>query len=242
MNFLFDVDGTLTEPVQPITNEVVGALLDLKEKGHGVYLVAGSTYEKVADQVGSGFMSVLSGAFTSSGAAYFEAGVPVYSLPTPNLDTYPTLKAVLNNGLAQWTGEHTPTQIEYRPGMLNFCPVGREASLEQRAKFAEFDAASGLRAKLKSEIEALQVPGLTAVVGGQVSIDLYFEGFQGKAYAVNYLTQFGLRDFIYFGDKMTASGNDYPAATYILQHGLGAAYSVRGPADTLQWLKVGIAQ
>jgi phosphomannomutase len=235
MNLLFDIDGTLTEPVQPIGDALRDKLLALTQR-HNVYLVAGSTHAKVESQLDSDFMGKLAGCFTSSGAEYHQAGELIYSLPKPNLDLYPDLKRIVEKYTAMWNGTHTKTQIEVRPGMLNLCPIGREATATLRSGFVEWDVLCQFRQKFAAELASTRARVLP-VIGGQVSVDLYFEGFTGKDYAVKFLSASPEPGkFIYFGDKMTAQGNDYPAATHILAHNLGAAVAVTSPEDTLNYL------
>ena len=47
---LFDMDGTLTDPTGPISQDIVDVLSKISIKKH---LVTGSDYQKVEDQIGT---------------------------------------------------------------------------------------------------------------------------------------------------------------------------------------------
>ena len=53
------------------------------------------------------------------------------------------IQKLLNFGLKYMSNLQLPvkrgTFVEYRSGLINFCPVGRSCTQEQRDQFAEFD-------------------------------------------------------------------------------------------------------
>jgi len=66
------------------------------------------------------------------------------------------------------------TFIEFRNGMLNVSPIGRNCSQEERDEFEAYDKKAGMRAKF---VETLQKEfaeyGLTYSIGGQISFDVF---------------------------------------------------------------------
>ena len=70
------------------------------------------------------------------------------------------------------------TFIEFRNGMLNVSPVGRNCSQAERDAFEAYDRAHGVRralvAKLQAEFADLD---LTYSVGGQISFDVFPKGW-----------------------------------------------------------------
>merc|ERR1711865_814988 len=70
------------------------------------------------------------------------------------------------------------TFIEFRQGMLNVSPIGRNCSREERNDYEKFDLANKVRetmvAKLKEEFADYN---LTYSIGGQISFDLFPKGW-----------------------------------------------------------------
>lgn len=66
------------------------------------------------------------------------------------------------------------TFIEYRTGMLNISPIGRNCSYDERLEFFELDKKNGIREKfiqdLSKEFSDLD---LQYSIGGQISIDVF---------------------------------------------------------------------
>merc|ERR1719335_1822416 len=81
------------------------------------------------------------------------------------------------------------TFIEFRQGMLNVSPIGRNCSREERNEFETFDLANKVRetmvAKMKEEFADLK---LTFSIGGQISFDVFPEGWD-KTYCLRYLPE-----------------------------------------------------
>ena len=57
--------------------------------------------------------------------------------------------------------------MEYRAGMLNISPVGRNCSVEERDAFEQYDKVHGVRKRLIEDLEAhFKIPlNLTFVIG-----------------------------------------------------------------------------
>lgn len=242
MIYLFDVDGTLTEPLETIRPEMVEALRDLA-RTHPIYLVAGSDAEKVHKQITTQHLhdpSIFSGWFCCSGAEFHIADVPQYSLPVPTREQHLPVFTVMEWFLSSSkypvrTGNH----LELRPGMVNLSTVGRNATPEQRKAYEEWDKTQQERAINAAILEVnFGSIGVSCAVGGMISTDIFFDGFTGKSSAVRYLEKFH-SDFIYFGDKTMPGGNDYSAVHYIENNKLGRGVQVSSAAETLSLLKLG---
>lgn len=69
------------------------------------------------------------------------------------------------------------TFIEFRQGMINVCPIGRNCSQEERDEFDKYDKEHNIR---KTMIETLEDKfgdyGLSFAIGGQISFDVYPKG------------------------------------------------------------------
>ena len=130
--YLFDVDGTLTEPRQPMVKDFAN-LFRILVRSHTVYLVSGSDLDKLKEQVPPDILSDCAGVFSSSGNQLDIDGELIYQ---NELEVDEELTLFLDKCLEE-TEFHTKTghHIEHRPGMINFSIVGRNATQEQRKDY-----------------------------------------------------------------------------------------------------------
>jgi phosphomannomutase len=122
------------------------------------------------------------------------------------------------------------TFIEYRTGMINISPVGRNCSREERNEFEKYDEVHHVRSKMVKTLQE-KFPDLPFVysIGGQISFDVFPKGWD-KTYCLRYLDDF--EDIYFFGDKTAKGGNDYEI--YSSDRTIG--HSVTCPEDTLRLL------
>ena len=73
MNYIFDVDGTLTPSRLPIDNEFKTFFLEWME-GKNVYLLTGSDKDKTIEQVGKEIWTKVNRAYQSCVNAVYEKG------------------------------------------------------------------------------------------------------------------------------------------------------------------------
>jgi len=128
------------------------------------------------------------------------------------------------------------TFVEFRNGMINVSPVGRNASTSERDEFEAWDKQSGCRAKfveaLRKEFEHL---GLTFSIGGQISFDVFPTGWD-KTYCLRHIeAEKGIsgveyKNIHFFGDKAFKGGNDYE----IYEDSRTIGHAVKGPEDTMK--------
>lgn len=119
------------------------------------------------------------------------------------------------------------TFVEFRNGMLNVSPIGRNCSQEERDAFEEYDKEAGIRKKfvetLRKEFADYE---LTYSVGGQISFDVFPRGWD-KTYCLRFVE--GDYDEIhFFGDKTYEGGNDFEIFTSEKTIG----HTVTSPDDT----------
>ena len=103
--------------------------------------------------------------------------------------------------------------------MLNFSIVGRDCNLEERKNYFEYDKYTKERQNISKAIK-LEWPGLDAVIGGQISIDIYPKG-NDKSQILSVIEKIlagGISGgwkavtYTFIGDRMEEGGNDYPLA------------------------------
>jgi phosphomannomutase len=119
------------------------------------------------------------------------------------------------------------TFVEFRNGMLNVSPIGRNCSQEERDDFEKFDKVAGVRERM---VKVLQVQfrefDLTYSVGGQISFDVFPRGWD-KTYCLQFVEN-DFEEIHFFGDKTYSGGNDHEI--FVSPKTIG--HTVTSPADT----------
>jgi phosphomannomutase len=202
MNFVFDVDGTLTPSRKSIDPKFAEWFLDFTKKNK-VYLVSGSDYAKTLEQLGETICNNVAGVYSCAGNALYVNGQEVYSNSFDLTDIeYSFLEKLLElSAYPERTGQH----IEMRLGLCNFSIVGRGATHEQRQAYVQYDNAINERKNL-AELINTQFPRLEATVAGETGIDIYLVG-KDKSQIADIVSP-----FVFFGDKIEIGGNDYSIA------------------------------
>ena len=201
MNYIFDIDGTLTPSRLPIDPEFEKFFLEWMEDKK-VYFVTGSDKDKTIEQIGETIWNNATRVYQSCGNAVYEGGKLIRQSDF-KMDT--ELQRLLYTFLAtsDWKHHHG-NHIEERIGLVNFSSIGRDCDQSSRNAYYAWDQLQGER-KLFCKIIENTFPKLEATVGGQISIDIYPKG-QNKAQV--------LSDFdgpiTFFGDRCEPGGNDYP--------------------------------
>lgn len=205
MYFLFDVDGTLT-PSRGIIDITFKKFLKTFLQKHPASIVSGSDYAKTAEQLGLDLVEHFEYSFNCSGNAIYENGELV-GLNDWTLSEKPRLylnDILLSSSYPKRLGNH----LEERIGTVNFSVVGRNANEKERKEYYEWDMIHNERKQIADFINK-NFTGVEAVVGGEISIDIYSSG-SDKSQVLKY---FKNKDIIFFGDKCNPGGNDYPISS-----------------------------
>ncbi len=210
MNYIFDVDGTLTPSRQKIDYKFSEFFKEFCEN-NDVYLVTGSDRSKTMEQLGEEIYNSCKKVYQCSGNQVYEGKRMVREVSwtiTPDQETW--LKNELKESkFPLRTGKH----IEMRPGMVNFSTVGRGATLGERVMYVKFDDKNQERIKIAKRLKE-KFPKLEAVVGGETGIDIFPVG-RDKSQIIG--------DFRgptkFYGDRMDPEGNDYPLAQVVTHMG-----------------------
>jgi phosphomannomutase len=215
--FIFDVDGTLTPSRLPMTKEFQKFFKQWIKKNK-FYLVTGSDLPKLQEQM-CFFDIEAEGIFTCCGNEFWlpNPSVPIQSadLIYDNKFKVPRkLNKLLGTILSNSRYPHRyGNHIEDRGSMVNFSIVGRDCTQEQREEYFEWDKENGERKIIANAVKE-KFPDLDAVIGGQISIDIYPKG-NDKSQVLNVIEQERLvppSEYIFIGDGIENYGNDYPLA------------------------------
>lgn len=126
------------------------------------------------------------------------------------------------------------TFIEYRTGLINVSPIGRNCSQAEREEFEKYDNQFNIRktfiAKLQEEFKDYN---MKYSIGGQISFDVFPIGWD-KTYCLKYLKEY--EEIYFFGDKTYEGGNDYEIYQEMNKYGRGFSVS-EGPSQTIKLLR-----
>jgi len=231
--FLFDVDGTLTPPRQPM-NSHFAEYFDEFSRSENVFLISGSDYAKIKEQVPINILLNCQGVFGCSGAEYVENDVAIYrkehEFPEALLEQVSAF--IDDSPYSKRCGNH----VEHRPGMLNVSVIGRDATLDQRKHYHEWDMLHDERYRFANKLVET-FAGYEASCGGEISIDIGIDivptGWNKSVVKHEVLEKFPDSSLIFFGDRMGAQGNDKPLADVLnTPSGKHSAISVDNYKDT----------
>jgi len=206
---LFDVDGTLTVPRNKITPEMIAKLQEAK-KYFKIGIVGGSDLSKQKEQLGNGVLEFFDYTFAENGLHAFKGTQLLKCQSIVDYLGETKLTYLINRILYLLSHIDIPkrgTFIEFRNGMLNVSPIGRNCSQTERDAFEQYDNEHKIREKLVKVLsEEFIEYGLKYSIGGQISFDIFPIGWD-KTYCLQFLEHFDTIHF--FGDKTSAGGNDY---------------------------------
>ena len=234
--FIFDVDGTLTPSRLKMDKKFKKFFKEWALK-NTFYLVTGSDLPKLQEQM-DGLEIYSKGIFTCCGNQH-------WNLDTGNINTsidlvYENkfelpkhLNMFLDVILKQSPYPHRyGNHIEDRGSMVNFSIVGRDCTQEQREHFFEWDNEKQERVKIANIIKT-KAKGIDAVIGGQISIDIYPEG-NDKSQILKHI-DYDECNFI--GDRTKEGGNDYPLAKLMKETNNCYTFQTTGWEQTQQILE-----
>lgn len=243
---LFDVDGTLTPARRPVSSEMLNLLARVRQKC-AIGFVGGSDFVKQQEQLGTPDVAVTTlfdFCFAENGLTAYKNGLPLATNSFIKWIGEEQYKELVNFILHYIADLDIPvkrgTFLEFRNGMINVSPIGRNASVQERNEYERYDKENGVRKvfveKLKQRFGHL---GLTFSIGGQISFDVFPTGWD-KTYCLQHLENEAKKpggiqytQIHFFGDKTFEGGNDYE----IYNDSRTIGHSVTGPEDTMAELK-----
>ncbi|KAI0825858.1 eukaryotic phosphomannomutase [Irpex lacteus] len=236
---LFDVDGTLTPARQSASPEMIATLRALRKK-YVVGVVGGSDYVKVSEQLsvhGAVAVNEFDYFFSENGLTAYKLGQPLPSESFIKFLGEERYKPLANFILHYIADLDIPikrgTFIEFRNGMINVSPIGRNATIAERDEFEQYDKKTHVRETfIKVLKEKFPDYGLTYSIGGKISFDVFPNGWD-KTYCLNHVADEKFEEIHFFGDKTYKGGNDHE----IYEDPRTIGHSVTKPEDTIKILK-----
>ncbi|PWN52221.1 putative phosphomannomutase [Violaceomyces palustris] len=244
---LFDVDGTLSPARGDASKEMIDLLARLRQTC-AIGVVGGSDLKKIREQFhvnggGRDGVTLFDYFFAENGLTAFKFGKPLATQSFINWlgeEKYQRLAKFCLRYISQLDiPVMRGTFIEFRNGMINVSPIGRNASTEERHAFEKYDKEHGIRPKFIAALkEEFPDYGLTFSIGGQISFDVFPHGWD-KTYSLRFVTgedstnEPQWDEIHFFGDKTYKGGNDYE----IFSDPRTIGHTVTSPEDTARQLE-----
>lgn len=207
--YIFDMDGTLTPPRKPMTEEFAEKFLPWL-KNNKAFIATGSDFEKVEEQMPAKVIAAFAGIYCAMGNDLRENGKLSYHKDfTPAAGLTERLEEY--RAKTKYPGKLYPNYIEKRTGMINFSVLGRDCPYRDRELYSEWDKKAAERLKIKKELSFLY-PQYDFLLGGTISIDIIKKGNGKSQIALHLRQKFPAEEIIFFGDKTFPGGNDHELA------------------------------
>lgn len=191
---LFDVDGTLT-PARKVIEKSFEEFLYTKVKSKAsIGIVSGSDLFKIQEQLGGDrLLKEFDYVFPENGLVFIERGVEKKKESIQRHLGEDNVKRLINFSLHYIADLDIPikrgTFIDFRNGLINICPIGRQCTYEERVEFNKLDEEKGIRRKM---VEALNKEfadiDLYFAIGGMISIDAFPTGWD-KRFCLQHVKQ-----------------------------------------------------
>lgn len=213
---LFDVDGTLTFPRTSIEPEMERFMYEEIQPRATIAIVGGSDLEKMFEQLnGRKILDQFDFVFPENGLVQIENGVEVGKESIQQLIGEEKLQRFINFVLRYLSELQLPikrgTFLEFRNGMMNICPIGRQCSRDERNEFNKYDNEHLVRAKMIAVLEEEFADlDFKYSIGGQISFDVFPRGWD-KTFSLRHFEKIGrkFKEVHFFGDKTDPGGNDH---------------------------------
>ncbi|KAK7031384.1 eukaryotic phosphomannomutase [Favolaschia claudopus] len=235
---LFDVDETLTLARQAASPEMIQTLSALKRK-FAIGVVSGSNLVKISEQLSVNGRNVIEDfdyVFCENGLVAYKQGKLLESqsfIKSVGEDRYkPFVNFILHYIADLDVPIKRGTFVEFRNGMVNVSPLGRNATIAERNEFEAFDKKHNIRVNfIKAIKEKFPDYGLTYSIGGKISFDIFPHGWD-KTYSLRHVEDEQFEEIHFVGDKTQPGGNDYE----IFSDSRTIGHSVDGPTETIRLL------
>lgn len=233
MEYLFDVDGTLTPVQQNMPDEFKEFFLDFSGKNK-VYLVSGATYSRLSTQLGTELLEGVNAVYSNDGSVKTVHGDIIYSHKwEPSVYLMQFLKTLLTN--TKWKGV-SGEKFNYLDDRLSYTMVCHNANEEVREEYYIWDKKETEREIICDLINDCY-PDVTATIGNKISIDIAPKGIDKSQILDDKDVFCGCTSLRFFTDTPWEGNSDYYLASRIGEEGKGKTSTVQGWQHTQRLLK-----
>lgn len=205
-----DVDGTVTEDLKPLHNDMVKFMTKLSHKHKYFIFISGTDIKELSRMISSklSFDHVICG---SSGAhiVLIEDGesIEVENITIP-LQHRQLIKSELRKIIQEFNLPEVNDQILDRGSQITLSCIGRYADSDHKNNF---DPDGTKRLSMVRLLEK-RLPGFSIKIGGTTSIDIIKNKFDKASGIKLLMTNFDVNydNSIFIGDRLHESGNDFP--------------------------------
>ena len=238
---LFDVDGTLVESGDEITNDKYYDILNKLKNKYEIGIVGGGTLEKILKQINYNKV-IFDHYFTECGCVYDDN--KLNNIYTKNIrkhilyeDINKLIKLAINY-ISNVDYNITGHFIDLRNGIIYISLIGMQANNDERKYFIDLDKKYNYRKELLKLLrdESLKLgisEQLSINFGGSVGIGIYPNEYDKKQVIDILLDKKSYNKILYFGDKYEKEGNDY----HIINHNLVTGYKINSIEETFDILE-----
>lgn len=248
---LFDMDGTLTPARKEMEHPVLEALKKLQARDFEIGIVTGSGMDYIKEQCvimfeDASFDHEKLYYFPNNGTKHirYESNLKkvVYSMSMEQelgeKNYRDIIYRLIENQLRikrKIYGKHIPLTghfIDCRGSMINWCPIGRNASHDDRLKFKSLDDKYRIRLSLlDAYFRNPAYENVDVKLGGSTSFDIYPKGWD-KSYV---LKNFNDHDQLWFvGDACKQHGNDKELYEAVAQRDANKSFETKSPDQTIE--------
>ena len=245
---LFDMDGTLTPPREPLE---ISLLPELEKLSHyaEIGIVTGSNYNYLKQQLGllldHPIIRNKLHLLPCNGTKHFyppntSGGKHTLVSETDMINeigrsNFQQVMLILIQQQSNFSNERFPLTghfIDYRGSMINWCPIGRNARPEDRQFFVDYNNTftPTLReshlARLKHYLNLKRINNLEVKLGGDTSFDIFPVGWD-KTYCLNHFPEY---NYWFIGDRCGENGND--KEIYDFLQPVGQSFETASPKNT----------
>ena len=221
---LFDVDGTLVESGQNISEHMATLLTCLQVNGYELGIVGGGKLEKILEQFNKKIC--FTHYYTECGCVYHKNISPKNSLNLTevykkNIRNHPQYENINNliklamNFISMVDYTISGHFIDLRNGIIYISLIGLSATQRERQYFLDIDKEYKYREKLfnlltdtATKMSKKNNNNISIVYGGSVGIAIYPEEYD-KVQIMESIDISNYSTIYYFGDKYLEDGNDY---------------------------------
>jgi HAD superfamily hydrolase (TIGR01484 family) len=237
-----DVDETICDSCQEISDEMAHQINSLIKKGFHFAFISGTTVKELQRMISSKVIEahhILGTTGTNYTFVNNQGNNSDNNQRTKEIYNHSftdeekkNIFTVLEKLITQFNIQSMTTkedQLQDRDSQITLSAIGRNASLELKKKYDP----DGLKRKewinfIKEELNDYELK-----IGGTTSLDVTRKGLD-KAWGIKEFAKYynlPLNEIIYFGDKLYPGGNDYAASKIV------DCVAVKSPEDTLKELR-----